>query len=177
MDPFLGEIRLMPYTFAPLYWAPCQGQLMAIQSNTALFALLGTQYGGNGQTTFALPDLRGRGIVGFGQGPGLSQYVQGEVIGTENVTLLPTELAPHSHSLTASIPANSQRGTVTSPQGSVYALTAAEQYGTSPNNGNMAPLLSGTTGPAGGGLPHPNMMPYLALQYCIALQGVFPQRQ
>ncbi|GAB3829256.1 phage tail protein [Hymenobacter jeollabukensis] len=179
MDPFVGEIRLMPYSFTTRGWLPCDGRLLPIQSNTALFSLLGTRYGGNGQTTFALPDLRGRAVVGMGQGAGLSPYIQGEVTGTENVTLKPLELAMHSHSVTASVPANSARGTASSPQSDFYAATApqAEQYGTAPNNGNMANLLSGTTAAVGGNQPHENRMPFLALAYFIAAQGVFPPRQ
>jgi microcystin-dependent protein len=177
MDPFVGEIRLMPYTFAPMGWALCQGQLLAIQSNTALFSLLGTRYGGNGTTTFALPDLRGRAAIGMGQGAGLQPYQQGMAVGTENVTVLQTQLAPHSHSLTAPIPANGTRGTSNTPQGGFYALTSSEQYGTTANNGNMATLLSGTTSVVGGTQPHENRMPFIVLNYCIALQGIFPQRQ
>ncbi|AII50603.1 phage tail protein [Hymenobacter sp. APR13] len=178
MDPFVGEIRLMPYTFTTNNWAACQGQLLAIRSYTALFSLLGTRYGGDGQNTFGLPDLRGRAIVGMGQGPGLSQYPQGTATGMESVTLKPLELAMHSHGLTAPVAANSARGTASTPQSNFYASTApnAEQYGSEPDNGNMANLLSGTTAPVGGNQPHENRMPFLGLAYCIALQGVFPPR-
>lgn len=179
MDPFVGEIRLMPYSFTTRNWLPCDGRLLPISQNTALFALLGVQYGGDGKSNFALPDLRGRAAVGKGQGPGLGAYTQGEVAGTETVTLQQQQLAMHSHSLAAAVPVNDVRGSVSTPQNSFYASTAngAEQYGSSANNGSMANLLSGTTAPIGGNQPHENRMPFLALNYCIATQGVFPQRQ
>lgn len=177
MDPFVGEIRLMPYYFAPQGWLPCDGRLLPVNQNTALFSLLGARYGGNGQTNFALPDLRGRAIVGMGQGAGLQSYSQGEQTGTESVTLQAMQLAQHSHSLAVSVPVTSATGTTGSPQGGFYASTSPEQYGFSGTNGNMANLLNATSAPVGGNQAHENRMPFLALNYCIATQGVYPPRQ
>ena len=181
MDPFLGEIRIMPYSFAPRGWLPCQGQLMSIAQNTALFSLLGTQYGGDGRTTFALPDLRGRAVVGKGQGPGLSDYPQGIQIGTETVTLQSTQLPAHIHALgTVTVPVNNGAPGVTSPAGAFFAkVNGSSAFGAGTGNGPMAAnMLTGTTSQVGGNTAHENRMPYLALGYCIATQGaVFPQRQ
>ncbi len=172
-DPFLGEIRVSPLNFAPRGWAFCQGQLLAISQNTALFALLGTTYGGNGQTTFALPDLRGRVAVHVGQGPGLSPYDLGQVGGTETVTLTAAQLAPHTHAANC-IDAN---GDQYAPNNAIWAKDVAQnpQYGAAKAAGTMAQNIIGSAG-SGGGQPHNNMQPYLALNYCIALQGIFPQR-
>jgi len=170
-EPFLAEIRLFPYNFAPRGWAFCQGQLLAISQNTALFALLGTTYGGNGVTTFGLPDLRGRVAVHVGQGPGLSPYDLGQVGGTETVTLTTAQIAPHPH------PANCLNANGNKPGAinNVWAtdLGGNKLYGTTKAAGTMAPNI---IGPSGGGQPHNNVQPYLALNYCIALQGIFPQR-
>jgi microcystin-dependent protein len=166
----LAEIRLFPYNFAPRNWAFCQGQILPISQNTALFSLLGTTYGGNGQTTFALPDLRGRVAVHVGQGPGLSDYDLGQVGGAETVTLTLGQLAPHSHT------PNCLNATANKypPQNNVWAIDAGgnPQYGTT-KAGTMAP---GIIGPSGGGQAHNNIQPYLALNYCIAIQGIFPAR-
>lgn len=170
-EPFLAEIRLFPYNFAPRGWAFCQGQLLAISQNTALFSLLGTTYGGNGITTFGLPDLRGRAAVHVGQGPGLSPYDLGQQGGTETVTLLTNQMAPHPH------PANclNANGNQPQPNNAVWAtdLGGNPQYGVTKAAGTMAPNI---IGPSGGGQAHNNLQPYLALNYCIALQGIFPQR-
>ena len=170
-DPFLAEIRIYPYNFAPRGWAFCQGQLLAISQNTALFALLGTTYGGNGITTFGLPDLRGRVPVHVGQGPGLSPYDLGQVGGTETVTLSSSQLAPHPH------PANclNANGNQPQPNNAVWAtdLGGNPQYGTTKAAGTMAPNI---IGPSGGGQAHNNIQPYQTLNYVIALQGIFPQR-
>lgn len=178
MDPFLGEIRLMPYVnnFITRGWAPCQGQLLSISQNTALFSLLGIQYGGDGRTTFGLPDLRGRAIVGMGQGPGLSSYPQGALAGTESVTLTSAQLPAHTHSLSGSVPVSTDAGTQSAPTSGYFAREGSEAYGPTANNGNMAPMLSGTTQPVGSSQAHDNHMPYLGVGYFIALQGVFPQR-
>lgn len=178
MDPFLGEIRLLPFTFAPRGWALCQGQLIPIRQNTALFALLGTQYGGDGSTTFALPDLRGRAVVGKDQGPGLTNYAQGAMVGTENVTLLASEMPAHVHNgaATGTIPVSVASGTQNSPAGGYFSATTAEQYGTADTGNDTASMLSGTATAAGGSQPHENRMPFLTLNYCIALQGIFPPR-
>ena len=170
-EPFLAEIRIFPYNFAPRGWAFCQGQLLAISQNTALFSLLGTTYGGNGITTFGLPDLRGRVGVHVGQGPGLSPYDLGQVGGTETVTLTAAQIAPHPH------PANCVNGAGNSggPNNNVWSSDAGgnNQYGITKAAGTMAPNI---IGPSGGGQPHNNIQPYLAMNYCIALQGIFPQR-
>jgi microcystin-dependent protein len=170
-EPFLAEIRLFPYNFAPRGWAFCQGQLLAISQNTALFSLLGTTYGGNGITTFGLPDLRGRCAVHVGQGPGLSPYDLGQVGGTETETLTVGQIAPHPH------PANCLNANGNQPQPNIGVwskdLGGAKLYGTTKAAGTMAPNI---IGPSGNGQAHNNIEPYLALNYCIALQGIFPQR-
>jgi microcystin-dependent protein len=170
-DPFIGEIKLVPYNFAPLGWALCQGQILSISQNTALFSLLGTMYGGNGQTTFALPDLRGRAIVHVGQGPGLSDYVQGEVAGQETVTLQAVNMPLHSHTVAVDTAAPSDVDPSLK-----YAATAGSgignAYGTAPTGTMPANSISN----AGGGQPHENRQPHLTLNYIIATQGVFPQR-
>jgi len=183
MDPFVGEIRLWALNFAPVGWAFCQGQLLAISSNTALFSLLGTQFGGDGRSTFGLPNLQGQVTVGMGQGSGLSQYFIGESGGTPNITLNNQQMPAHPHTLptsgdgTASIPA-STTATV------LAALPAARGKGATPLYASQSQYQSGPltmnvaeAGITGGNQPHNNMAPYLVLNYCIALQGVFPQRQ
>lgn len=173
MDPFLAEIRVFPFNFPPKGWAWCDGQLLPLSQNTALFSLLGTTYGGNGKSNFALPDLMGRVPMHPGQGPGLSLHDQGEQGGSDTVTLLPSEMPSHSHALRAS----TETGTLRSPGAGDRALAA-------PGNGLLYAPATGTRvamhpselAPAGGGLPHNNMQPYLTFHYCIALQGVFPQR-
>jgi microcystin-dependent protein len=172
-QPFLGEIRPLPYNFAPRGWAFCAGQLFPISQNTALFSLLGTTYGGNGQTTFALPDLRGRLAISSGQGPGLSNYTLGSQSGVEAVTLLVTEMAAHNH------PANcvDVLAGLPSPSGNVWAADGAgitSEYG--PPVASPPQMASQAIGSTGGSQPHPNMMPYLVVNYCIALQGIFPAR-
>jgi microcystin-dependent protein len=169
VEPFLGEIMLVPYNFAPRGWAFCSGQILPIAQNTALFSLLGTTYGGNGQTTFALPDLRGRCAVSAGQGPGLSSYDLGEVTGVENVTLLPTQLPQHSHTVNA---LDDDAGTAI-PTNNVLANIAAKGYANKAPNAAMSPAM--ITG-GGGNQPHNNIQPLLTLNYCIALEGVFPSR-
>jgi len=169
-EPFIGEIQIFAGNFAPTGWAFCDGQLLPIASNTALFSLLGTTYGGNGQTTFALPDLRGRVPIHPGQGPGLSPRSLGESAGVENVTLATTEMAAHAHTLGAS----SASGSSDSPAGKVAARSPAAipQYAAVAN----ANLAATAIGSAGGSQPHNNMQPYLALTYIIALTGIFPSR-
>lgn len=168
MDPFLGEIRCFGFTFAPRGWALCQGQLLSIASNTALFSLLGTMYGGDGRTTFGLPDLRGRVPTGFGQGPGLSDRVQGELAGEEQVGLTQVQLPAHNHTVAAASAATSKN-----PSGAVPALTAAgSSYGTVADLG-MSPTM---VGGGGGNQLHDNMAPYLVLNWCIAIEGIYPPR-
>lgn len=180
-SPYVGEIRPFGFNFAPRNWALCAGQILAISSNTALFSILGTTYGGNGQTTFALPDLRGRMALGMGQGSGLSQYVEGEEIGSETVTLLSTEMAAHSHTpYTRTEVGTADMHNV--PQAGDYLSrfnTSANAFGTT---WNTPPLENATTlhptflGFAGGNQPHNNIQPVLAINYCICLFGVFPAR-
>lgn len=170
-DPFIGEIKLVPYNFAPRGWAFCDGTLLSIAQNTALFSLLGTMYGGNGQTTFALPDLRGRAALGVGQGPGLSPYSQGQEAGLEAVTLIPSEMPIHTHPFNVS----SSPGTVATPTDG-FPATAAGNIGNAYADTANATMPANAVGGAGGSLPHVNQQPYLTLNYIIALQGVFPSR-
>ncbi|RYY14459.1 MAG: phage tail protein [Cytophagaceae bacterium] len=179
MDPFVGEIRLMAITFAPRGWAACQGQTMSIAQNTALFSLLGTQYGGDGRTTFGLPNLSGRTYVGAGQGAGLSPYPQGAATGTEGVTLTLDQMPAHTHTLTpTTLPVNTGTGGQSTPVGGYYAQAPGSTPYSLDGGGNMAPdVLTGMATPIGNGQAHENRMPFLTLQYCIATQGIFPQRQ
>jgi microcystin-dependent protein len=175
-DPFVAEIRMFPFNFAPRGWAWCDGQIMPLSQNTALFALLGTTYGGNGKSTFALPDLMGRAAMHPGQGPGLSLHDLGETGGSDTVTLLESEIPAHAHTVEAAGVTGSQA----SPTGATWAATGARlRPGTpiyapgGPGNTSMSPMA---TSPTGGDQPHNNMMPYLTFYFCIALQGVFPPR-
>jgi len=177
-QPFLGQIALFPYNFAPRGWALCRGQLMSISQNTALFSLLGTFYGGNGVSTFALPDLQGRVPISAGQGPGLSNYTLGEEGGVETVTLLSTENALHNHALNAT----TDSGTVVTAAnnqlarpftGSRTSSTTGLIYSTTAPNTSLAPNALSF---AGGNLPHNNIQPAQVLSYCIALQGIYPAR-
>ena len=169
-DPFVAEIRIFPFNFAPKGWAFCNGQLLPLSQNTALFSLLGTTYGGNGKSNFALPDLQGRAPMHPGQGPGLSLHDLGETGGSETVTLLESEIPAHAHTLNASLlPADSPN-----PTGAFTAAPASDNiYGVANNLVSMAPEA---LAPAGGDQPHNNMQPYLTFYFCIALQGVFPPR-
>jgi len=174
-DPFIGEIRMFAGNFAPRGWQFCQGQILAIAQNTALFSILGTTYGGNGQTTFALPDLRGRYPMQQGQGPGLTPRTLGEQGGTENVTLLTTQMPAHNHTLGAF----NAGATSSTPAGQVMAgafdnSTQADvnAYAGTPNT-TMNPQAIGA---AGGSQPHNNMSPYLCLNFIIATEGIYPSR-
>jgi len=171
-DPFVAEIRIFPFTFPPKGWAFCNGQLLPISQNTALFSLLGTTYGGDGKSTFALPDLQGSAAMHPGQGSGLSLRDLGEIGGAESITLLVTEMPFHTHTLKASIEPGDNR--LPSPTVAISVSTGAFAYqGGSPALEPMAPQA---LPPAGGSLPHNNMQPYLTLNFNIALQGVFPPR-
>lgn len=171
-EAYIGEIRMFGGTFAPKGWALCNGQLLSVTQNSALFSILGTTYGGNGQTTFALPDLRGRLPMQPGQGPGLSPHSLGEQGGSETVTLLTTQMPAHNHSLHAS----GAQGDQFSPEGNVSAvqLDSSQQpvhmYSATFNT-NMNP---GAIGTAGGNQPHNNMQPFLCVNFIIALEGIYP---
>lgn len=170
-DPFVAEIRIFPFNFAPKGWAWCDGQLLPLSQNTALFSLLGTTYGGNGKSNFALPDLQGRAPMHPGQGPGLSLHDLGETGGSETVTLLESEIPSHSHTFRVS----GQEAESPAPAGNVLATSQGPKIyntGTFPVVNMNATALA----PAGGDAPHNNMMPYLTFYFCIALQGVFPPR-
>jgi microcystin-dependent protein len=185
MDPFLGQIMLVPYNFVPVNWLPCDGRLLSIPQFSALFSLLGTTYGGNGQTTFALPDLRSRIPIGAGQqaGDGLTPVPLGEQSGAEVVTLVQNQMPAHIHSATVSIGATSQPGTSQSPDGLVPAMTTDSlganvlAYGPPDHSTRMAGNNTVTTGTAGGSQPVSIRNPYLGLQYIISTVGVFPSRQ
>jgi microcystin-dependent protein len=185
---FVGQILVFPFNFAPKGFAQCQGQLLPISLNTALFSLLGTTYGGNGKTTFALPDLRGRVPLKFGQGPGLTAYSLGETGGFEAVTLAVNQLPQHAHTLDVSGLTATMRGSATTanqgtPVGNVPGVDAGQPvtYSNAGPNVNMhagSVLMGGVLAAAnaGGGQSHDNRQPSLVLNYCIALQGVFPAR-
>ena len=171
-NPFVAEIRIFPFNFAPRGWAFCNGQLLPISQNTALFSLLGTTYGGDGRTTFALPDLQGNAPMQPGQGPGLSLHDLGEAGGSDTVTLLESEIPSHSHTLMAQgAPADTNV-----PVGaSIARVTGAQPY-LVPAQAPLVAMASQAVTPVGGGQPHNNLMPYLTLNFCIALQGIFPPR-
>jgi len=169
-DPYLGEIRMFAGNFPPKDWAFCDGSIVAIRQHTALFSLLGTNFGGDGRVTFGLPDLRDRVPMHWGQGPGLANRQLGETGGANAVTLALTEMAPHSHSPSAS----SAPGDQVSPENGFWAAsqTRDKQFGNTAPDATMAAPID----PTGGGLAHENRAPYLAVSYIIALNGIFPQR-
>jgi microcystin-dependent protein len=171
VDPFVAEIRIFAGNFAPIGWAFCDGQLIPISQNTALFSLLGTNYGGNGTSNFALPNLQGSSPLGYGQGPGLTDRVLGETGGEQSVTLLQNELPAHSHTVEGTT-----GSAVASPANATFSSLAR---GRPPAYGNTAPnvqMSPGAISAVGGGQAHDNMPPYLAVNFIIALQGVFPAR-
>jgi len=171
-DPFVAEIRIFPFNFAPQGWARCDGQLLPLSQNTALFSLLGTTYGGNGISNFALPDLQGRAPMHPGQGPGLSLHDLGETGGSETVTLLESEIPGHSH-LQGVGNADFAESNAPDP-GKLLASTNRGAYNpAAPGNANMSDI---SLAPAGGDQPHNNMQPYLTFYFNIALQGVYPPR-
>lgn len=176
-SPYLGEIRMFGGNFAPSQNALCQGQLMSIAQNTALFALLGTNYGGNGTTTFALPDFRGRLPINQGQGNGLSNYVIGESGGSENVTLNVNQMPAHNHT----VQGNSGNAAKPTPGGNMPSAltgTTAKEFWVPPNQaiGSPIPMNQSALTMAGGTQPHENRMPILAITFIIALSGIFPSR-
>jgi microcystin-dependent protein len=181
-DPYLGEIEIFSFGYAPRGWAPCNGQLMSINQNQALFSLLGTKFGGNGMTTFALPDLRGRVPVGQGNGPGLPPRVIGQTGGEEGHTLQVSEMPLHTHTLQTINTSGTTNTDIPGPT-VVLAQTVAKPSGTDQFTVNIyakdsAPnqAMAGAAIGNSGGQPHPNMMPYLVGNFCIALQGIFPSR-
>lgn len=199
MEPFLGQIQLFGFNFAPRGWALCAGQVLSISQNTALFSLLGTFYGGNGQTTFQLPDLRGRLAIGQGQGPGLANYNIGEIGGVENTTLTIQNLPQHTHQATANSTSTSTststlngvnaNATVPSPRNHLIATAPSNMFAPASAGSliamdptSVATTTTTTTNttvtvqPAGSGLPFSQLSPYLCLNYCIATVGVFPSR-
>jgi microcystin-dependent protein len=172
-DPFVAEIRIFPFNFAPKGWAWCDGQLLPLSQNTALFSLLGTTYGGDGKSNFALPDLQGRAPMHPGQGPGLSLHDLGETGGSETVSLLESEMPAHAHALQAS----NQPGEDPNPDPThAIARSVGASLYQDVTNQNMVNLSDQAIAPAGGDQPHNNLQPYLTFYFCIALQGVFPPR-
>ncbi len=172
-DQFVAEIRMVGFNFAPRGWAFCAGQILPISQNTALFSLLGTMYGGDGRVTFGLPNLQGSTPIMWGQGPGLSDYVEGEMTGVQSVTLLVTEIPSHTHAASARTDAT-QVPPSTAFWGKAGTRTqAVNTYAPQGNGVMMAPLALQVVG---GSLPHNNMPPYLGINFIIALQGIFPPR-
>ncbi|HET9424172.1 MAG TPA: tail fiber protein [Gemmatimonadaceae bacterium] len=172
-DPFVAEIRIFPFNFAPRGWAWCDGQLMPLSQNTALFSLLGTTYGGDGKSNFALPDLQGRAPMHPGQGPGLSLHDLGETGGSETVSLLESEIPSHSHALNGTVE-NGTQGTFQA--GVTLAASIGGNLFQTTTNANLAQMNPNALAPAGGDQPHNNLQPYLTFYFCIALQGVYPPR-
>jgi len=176
-DQFLAEIRIFPFNFAAQGWAFCNGQLLPISQSTALFSLLGTTYGGDGRTNFALPNLQGNAPMFFGQGPGLSLHELGETGGSNAVTVLLSQMPSHTHAINC-IDGARVEGQVGQPGNAILVKTSgtpANAYTSGVTQTNQT-LASGMVGPAGGNQPHNNLMPYLTLNFCIALQGIYPTR-
>jgi microcystin-dependent protein len=172
VEPFIGQIQMVGFGFAPQGWATCDGQLLSISQNTALFSLLGTTYGGDGVTTFALPDLRGRAPIHQGQGPGLTSRSLGEQDGAETVTLISNQIPAHPHTVNAV----SGAGNAAAPAAAnVWAASSARdnQYSNAPPNTTLSPAAIGG---GGAGQPHENMPPTLCVNFIIALEGIFPSR-
>lgn len=171
-DPFVAEIRIFPFNFAPKGWAFCDGQILPLSQNTALFSLLGTTYGGDGKSNFALPNMQNNAPMHPGQGPGLSLHDLGETGGSETVSLLESEIPSHRHALSA---INDIPDSLTPiADSSMSRSSGGNAYQTA--NTNMVNMAIQALSPAGGDQPHNNMMPYLTLNFCIALQGVYPPR-
>ena len=177
-DQFLAEIRIFPFNFAPTGWLQCNGQLLPISQYAALFSLIGTYYGGNGTSNFQLPNLQGRAPLDQGQGPGLQDYVLGQSAGTPTVALIAAENSAHTHALNA----DNENATAVSPSGAIYMAGhwvdggrkgQVRAYSSSAGNTTLNPAAVTS---AGGNQPHNNMMPYLALNFCIAISGNFPPR-
>jgi microcystin-dependent protein len=172
-DPFVAEIRIFPFNFAPRGWAFCDGQLLPLSQNTALFSLLGTTYGGDGKSNFALPDMQGNVPMHPGQGPGLSLHDLGETGGSETVSLLESEIPSHTHAVGAQ---NIPLGGIATPSGGTLNRPASGNLFFTPGSTATVQMSDQILAPAGGDQPHNNMQPYLTLNFCIALQGVYPPR-
>jgi microcystin-dependent protein len=175
--PFVAQVQMFAFNFAPKGWAFCAGQLLPLSQNTALFSLLGTTYGGDGKSTFALPDMQGNAAISAGQGPGLSLYDLGETTGSQNVTLLTSEMPSHNHGFVAT----TNTGNTQTAQGGQLAVAAQgskagsiSAYYLSTNTSNTQ--MTAAIGLSGSSFPHNNMQPYLTLNFCIALQGIYPPR-
>jgi microcystin-dependent protein len=179
-EPFIGEIKIFGFDFAPKSYANCNGQLMPISQNSALFSLLGTTYGGDGQTTFGLPDLRGRMPIGQGSGLGLPSHSMGEVSGNTNVTLLTSNLPAHSHiaqGISVNVPVASNNGDVSDPTGAFLAKGNSDIYSSVATSNNYGALtVAGQTGVTGSNMPVDITNPYLVINYSIAIYGIFPSR-
>ncbi len=173
-DPFIGEIRLFAGNFAPLDWAFCDGQIMQIAQNTALYSILGTTYGGDGKTTFALPNLMGRIPLSFGQGPGLTKHELGETFGSETITLSANQMSAHSHSATVKA---ANAGTTNQPQNNLFGKIARSNIYNTPDAA-LANMAEGSLSlsNSGGSQPHSNMQPYLTLSFIICVYGLYPVR-
>jgi len=171
-NPFVAEIRIFPFNFAPKGWATCDGQILFISQNTALFSLLGTTYGGDGKSNFALPNMQGNAPMHPGQGPGLSLHDLGETGGSDTVTLLESEMAAHNHSQKA----NTTTATKSLPTNNSFAKGASMTPYLAPAGAALVNMSDQAITPAGGNQPHNNLQPYLTLNFCIALQGVYPPR-
>ncbi|MAP80541.1 MAG: phage tail protein [Aequorivita sp.] len=169
MEPFLGQIQAFGFNFAPRGWAKCEGQLLAISQNTALFSLLGTTYGGDGRTTFGLPDLRGRVIISPGQGPGLDNISWGQKSGAHSVSLNTTNLPAHSHSVQLNA---AEEGNLDNPDGNYIAGNGMLSF----SNAQNATMAASTTANTGGNIPVNIRNPYVGIYYCIALVGIYPSR-
>lgn len=172
-DPFVAEIRIFTFDFAPTGWAQCDGQLLPISQNTALFSLLGTSYGGDGKSTFALPNLENSAPLHHGQGQGLTERFLGEIGGSQAETLIEPEIPLHQHGI--AVAANLGTTAVASPNVSLSRSRGTNLYQTNAA-ANMVPMANQKIGVTGGSQPHSNMQPYLTLNFCIALQGIFPSR-
>jgi microcystin-dependent protein len=173
-NPFVAEIRIFPFNFAPTGWALCNGQLLPISQNTALFSLLGTTFGGNGTSTFGLPNLQGSVPMHWGQGPGLTAHVEGETGGSSTVTLINAQLPAHTHVLQG-FASRFHEEPLAAPANNALTVSGTSIYDPAVPS-SPAVMNANSVAPAGGGAPHNNMMPYLTLSICIALQGVFPSR-
>jgi microcystin-dependent protein len=172
-EAYLGQIMLFAGNFAPVGWAFCNGQLLPISQNTALYSLLGTTYGGDGKTTFALPDLRGRAPIHFGKGSNLADYQLGESGGEENVTLIASEMPAHIHAFGENCNSETAAAQASPVNGYLCATDGTLTYASNAN----AQMGAGTSSAAGGSQPHENRAPFLAMNYVIALQGIYPSRQ